>query len=28
VAAVLELAGGTSARLGIDEDATVTWKDR
>jgi len=25
VAAVLELAGGTAARLGIDEDATVTW---
>jgi uncharacterized membrane protein (UPF0127 family) len=28
VAAVLELAGGTAAKLGIDEDATVTWKDR
>lgn len=28
VAAVLELAGGTSARLGIDESAVVTWKDR
>ena len=27
VAAVLELAGGTAARLGIDEDARVTWKD-
>lgn len=27
VAAVLELAGGTAARLGIDETATVTWKD-
>lgn len=27
VSAVLELAGGTAARLGIDEDATVTWKD-
>jgi len=27
VAAVLELAGGTSARLGIDETAKVTWKD-
>ena len=28
VAAVLELAGGTAARLGIDETATVTWKDK
>ncbi|WP_447765042.1 DUF192 domain-containing protein [Sphingopyxis panaciterrae] len=28
VAAVLELAGGTSARLGIDETAIVKWKDR
>ena len=28
VAAVLELAGGTSAKLGLDEDATVSWKDR
>lgn len=27
VSAVLELAGGTAARLGIDETATVTWKD-
>ncbi|UKK83441.1 DUF192 domain-containing protein [Sphingopyxis sp. BSN-002] len=27
VAAVLELAGGTSAKLGIDETAKVTWKD-
>lgn len=27
VSAVLELAGGTSARLGLDESATVTWKD-
>jgi len=27
VAAVLELAGGTAAELGIDESATVTWKD-
>jgi uncharacterized membrane protein (UPF0127 family) len=27
VAAVLELAGGTSAKLGLDETATVTWKD-
>lgn len=26
VSAVLELAGGTAARLGIDETATVTWK--
>lgn len=28
VSAVLELAGGTAARLGIDESATITWKDR
>ena len=28
VGAVLELAGGTAARLGIDETATVTWKDK
>lgn len=28
VAAVLELAGGTAARLGLDESATVSWKDR
>ena len=27
VAAVLELAGGTAARLGIDEDAQVRWQD-
>lgn len=27
VSAVLELAGGTAARLGLDESATVTWKD-
>src|SRR3546814_13774499 len=27
VAAVLELAGGTAARLDLDEDATVTWKN-
>jgi uncharacterized membrane protein (UPF0127 family) len=27
VAAVLELAGGTAARLGIDETAKVTWRD-
>jgi hypothetical protein len=27
VAAVLELAGGTSAKLGLDETAKVTWKD-
>lgn len=27
VTAVLELAGGTAARLGIDEEARVTWKD-
>jgi uncharacterized protein len=26
VAAVLELAGGTAARLGIDETARVSWK--
>jgi uncharacterized protein len=26
VAAVLELAGGTAARLGIDESAVVRWK--
>lgn len=26
VSAVLELAGGTAARLGIDETARVTWK--
>jgi hypothetical protein len=26
VAAVLELAGGTAAKLGIDETAKVTWK--
>jgi uncharacterized membrane protein (UPF0127 family) len=26
VAAVLELAGGTAARLGIDETATIRWK--
>lgn len=26
VAAVLELAGGTAARLGIDESATIRWK--
>jgi uncharacterized protein len=26
VSAVLELAGGTAARLGIDETATVRWK--
>lgn len=26
VAAVLELAGGTAARLGIDESATVRWE--
>lgn len=26
VAAVLELAGGTAARLGIDESATISWK--
>lgn len=28
VSAVLELAGGTAARLDLDEDAKVTWKDR
>lgn len=28
VSAVLELAGGTAARLGLDEDAKVTWKDK
>ena len=28
VAAVLELAGGTSAKLGLDETAKVTWKDK
>mgnify|MGYP001147176422 CR=1 FL=1 len=28
VAAVLEVPGGTAARLGIDESATVTWTDR
>ncbi len=27
VAAVLELAGGTAARLNIDETARVTWQD-
>ena len=27
VSAVLELAGGTAARLGIDASAKVTWKD-
>lgn len=27
VSAVLELAGGTAARLGLDESAVVTWKD-
>ena len=27
VSAVLELAGGTSAKLGIDETATVKWQD-
>lgn len=27
VALVLELAGGTAARLGIDESATVRWTD-
>ena len=27
VSAVLELAGGTAARLGIDETAKVTWTD-
>ena len=28
VSAVLELAGGTAAKLGIDETAKVTWKDK
>lgn len=28
VSAVLELAGGTAARLGIDETAKVTWQER
>lgn len=28
VSAVLELAGGTAARLGLDEDAVVMWKER
>lgn len=28
VSAVLELAGGTAAKLGIDENATVTWNDK
>jgi uncharacterized protein len=28
VSAVLELAGGTTARLGIDESATVRWAER
>jgi len=28
VSAVLELAGGTAARLGIDESAVVRWQDR
>ena len=28
VAAVLELAGGTTARLGIDETAVIRWTDR
>ena len=28
VSAVLELAGGTAARLNIDETAKVTWQDR
>lgn len=28
VTAVLELAGGTAARLGIEENATVTWTDQ
>lgn len=28
VAMVLELAGGTAARLGIDESATVSWVNR
>ncbi len=28
VSAVLELAGGTAARLGFDETAKVTWQDK
>jgi uncharacterized membrane protein (UPF0127 family) len=28
VSAVLELAGGTAAKLGLDETAVVKWKDR
>ena len=28
VSAVLELAGGTAAKLGIDESAIVTWNDK
>ncbi|WP_033074557.1 DUF192 domain-containing protein [Sphingopyxis sp. MWB1] len=28
VAAVLELAGGTAARLGLDESASVRWEER
>ncbi|OHC98883.1 MAG: hypothetical protein A2885_17755 [Sphingopyxis sp. RIFCSPHIGHO2_01_FULL_65_24] len=28
VSAVLELAGGTAAKLGIDESAVVTWNDK
>ncbi len=28
VTAVLELAGGTATRLGIDENAIVTWQDK
>ena len=28
VAAVLELAGGTAAKLGLDESAKVTWQDK
>lgn len=28
VAAVLELAGGTAAKLGLDETAKVTWTDK
>ncbi|WP_411339720.1 DUF192 domain-containing protein [Sphingopyxis sp. J-6] len=28
VAAVLELAGGTAAELGLDENARVTWDDK
>ncbi|MHA4835088.1 DUF192 domain-containing protein [Sphingopyxis sp. MSC1_008] len=27
VSAVLELSGGTAAKLGIDETAKITWKD-